>query len=153
MAKTDRTPEEIAERKAAAKERRAAKKQAMKDVIEFVRSRKNVPDEILEATKLFEPGRRTGGGGGGTSILDKIAERFQNQSEVTELEIFQEFKMGRAQMRKLTRNLIKKREPNDRMWVRLDADAEKYVVEGFGPEPPAGWTGYVPVQIEDEEIL
>jgi hypothetical protein len=150
MAK-ERTPEEKAARKEASRAKRQVKRQALKDILGFVRSRKNVPDEIQLAVRILTPGPRVGGGG--PSKLDVFSELFTEQSTVSEMEIFEKFKAGRKEMNGIIKNLIRKRNPEDRVWVRLNADAEEYVVEGFGPNAPANWTGYRPVEVEDTEIL
>lgn len=152
MAKKERTEQEIADRKVAKAAAKAAKKVALTQVIVFVKGRKNVPEEILAAVKLITPGNRVGGGVR-TSRLVTVAEFFQKNSEATEMEIFEIFKAGRAEMRKFGVQMIKKLKPADRIWVRLDVEAETYVVEGTGAEAPSGWTGYTPVVIEDEEIV
>ena len=147
--------ERTAEEKAAKKEIKAAKNKvkrtALLSVIEFVKGRKNVPDEIKSALKVITPGLRIGTGG--PSKLKVFAGMFSDKSEVTEIEIFTAFKAGRAEMRKICVSLIKKMKPADRIWVRLDVPDEKYVVEGYGSDAPKGWAGYQPVEIEDTEII
>ena len=151
MAK-ERTPEEKAERKKASRAKRQAKRDALQLVLTFVKERKNVPDEVKDAVVLLTPGQRVGGGG--PSKLDVFADLFTENGTVSEMKIFEDFNhMGRGEMRKVCINLIKKRKPEDRIWVRLDAAKEQYVVEGFGPNAPATWTGYRPVEVEDNEIL
>ncbi len=152
MAKKERTEEEIAERKAASKAKKAAKRAALISVLTFVKGRKNVPDEILAAVRAVTPGARVGGAGV-ASKMSQVADFFKENAEATELEIFTQFKAGRAEMRKYGMQMIKKLKPEDRLWVRLDVDSETYVVEGSGADAPKGWTGYTPVMIEDEEIL
>ncbi len=151
MAK-ERTAEEKTERKAAGVAKRTKKRTALLSVLEFVNGRKNVPDEIKMAVKVITPGQRVGTGGG-PSKLKVFAELFSDKSEVTEMEIFTQFKAGRAEMRKTCVNMIKKLSPAERIWVRLDAAEETYIVEGYGSDAPKGWTGYQPVEIEDTEII
>ena len=150
MAK-ERTPEEIAERKARSQAKRKAKRDALSTVITFVNGRKNVPDEVKAAVKVITPGQRVGGGG--PSKLTVFSDFFTEHASVSEMDIFTQFKAGRAEMRKVCVQLIKKNKPEDRIWVRLDAEAEEYVVEGTGPDAPADWTGYRPVEVDDVEIV
>lgn len=150
MAK-ERTPEEQAARKANSKAKRAAKRKALELLREFVAGRKNVPDEVQIASKLLTPGQRIGMGG--PSRLDVFADMFTNKDRVSEMDIFTEFKIGRGEMRKVRVNLIKKRKPEDRIWVDHNVQDEAYLVVGFGPEAPSGWTGYRPVEVEDTEIV
>lgn len=151
MAKKERTPEEIAERKARSQAKRKAKRDSLMTVIKFVNGRKNVPDEVKAAVKVITPGQRVGGGG--PSKLKVFGELFTENASVSEADIFGQFKMGRGEMRRVCVQLIKKNKPEDRIWVRLDTDAEEYVVEGFGADAPADWTGYQPVDVEDVEIV
>jgi len=151
MAK-ERSPEERAERKSAGKAKRQRKRAALVSILAFVRDRKNVPDEIKLAVVMLTPGQRIGGGG--PSKLKVFADLFTNKDRVPEMDIYTDFgHMGRGEMRKVCVNLIKKQKPEDRIWVRLDAGNEVYEVEGFGPNPPANWTGYRPVEVEDTEIV
>ena len=151
MAK-ERTEEEKTERKVVSKAKRAKKKIALIKVLAFVTGRKNVPDEIKAAVVFITPGIRVGGGGG-PSKLKVFTKLFSDESNVPEMKIFNLFKAGRAEMRKICVNMIKKLPPDQRVWVRLDAAEEAYVVEGYGSDAPKGWTGYQPVEIEDTEII
>lgn len=152
MAKKDRTPEEQAIRKTNSKAKRQVKRNALNSILAFVRERKNVPDEIKAAVVLLTSGQRIGGGG--PSKLKVFAELFTNKDRVPEMDIYNDFgHMGRGEMRKVCVNLIKKQKPDERIWVKLNVPEEVYVVEGFGPNPPADWTGYRPVEVEDTEIV
>ena len=150
MAK-ERTEEEKATKKANGRAKRDNKRAALKEILAFVRTRKNVPEDVTLAVKLLTPGQRIGGGG--PSKLKVFAALFSDKSNVTEIEIFTEFKAGRAEMRKICVNMIKKLSPADRIWVRLDVADEAYIVEGYGSDAPKGWAGYQPVEIEDTEII
>lgn len=152
MAKKDRTPEEQVVRKAASKAKRQNKRNALTSVLAFVRERKNVPDKVKAAVLLITPGQRIGGGG--PSKLKVFAELFTDKDWVPEMDIYNDFgHMGRGEMRKICVNLIKKQKPDDRIWVFLNVPKEVYEVQGFGPNPPADWTGYRPVEVEDTEIV
>ena len=152
MPKKERTPEEQAERKEKHLAKRTLKRDSLLTILNFVRGRKNVPDEVKIAAKVITPGIRVGRGGG-PSKLTVFSAFFKENDETTELEIFNKFKMGRAEMRKVMVSMIKKNKPNERIWARLDAEVEHYVVEGYGANAPANWTGYRPVEVEDTEIV
>ena len=152
MAKKDRSPEEQAARKSASRAKRQVKRNALNSILAFVRDRKNVPDEIKAAVVLITPGQRIGGGA--PSKLTVFAELFTNKDTVPEMDIYNDFgHMGRGEMRKVCVNLIKKQKPDDRIWVSLNVPEEVYQVQGFGLTPPADWTGYRPVEVEDTEIV
>lgn len=133
--------------------RREAKKKANALVLDFVRN--NTEDEqLLEAVALLTP-KRPGGGGGGrlASATPDIKERIMENGSLDEDTIWSEFKLGRTEMRKITRNFIKKaKDPEERIWVSFDPQEGVYTYEGQGSEPPAGWTGYRPVDVEDIDL-
>lgn len=151
MAKKERTPEEKAERKERYQAKRKAKREALHAVLNYVRERRNVPDEVSAAVKLITPGARVGSTG--PKKLDVYADLFTENQSVTEMHVFEQFKAGRAEMRKVCVNLIKKRAPADRIWVKLNPESETYTVEGYGENPPSNWTGYRPVEVENTEIV
>lgn len=140
-----------AARKARNVEKRKAKRQALVDMINFINS-VEAPAEVVAAAKLLTPGNRATSAAA-PSKLDQFAGLFTENNRVSEEDLFMQYKVGRAEMRKICTNLIKKRKPEDRIWVRLDVPSETYMVEGYGPDAPAGWAGYKPVEIGDQEIL
>ncbi len=152
MAK-ERTPEETAEKKAKNDAKRKIKRDALMALITFVNGRKNVPSEIKASVKIVTPGVRVGTGGGGPSKLTVFTAFFNEFSSVPEQDIFDKFKAGRAEMRKIAVDLIKKNDPKNRVWVSLDTSAEEYLVEGYGADAPADWAGYRPVEVDETEIV
>ena len=131
--------------------RREAKKVALKSLLTYVKE--NSADEgVLALVKILTPGVRFGGTQK-TGVVSIIADQFESEGDtMTEDSIWNDYKLGRAEMRKIRVNLIKKRDPEKRLWISFDADAGVYTLDGTGPEAPAGWTGYQPVDMEDMEI-
>ena len=72
---------------------------------------------------------------------------------IDEDSIWEHNRLGRAEMRKATVNLIKKEKPEDRLWISFNPEEGVYALEGTGADAPEGWTGYTPVKIEDIEII
>ena len=72
---------------------------------------------------------------------------------IDEDSIWEHNRLGRAEMRKATVNLIKKEKPEDRLWISFNPEEGVYVLEGTGADAPEGWTGYTPVKVEDIEIM
>ncbi len=136
------------EKKAKNQVKRAAKKAALMSCSIFVRE--HTEDEALIAQALLiKPGTRMA-----TRITSKdvIAELFLEQGSVTEDEIWGEHKLGRAEMRKIRVNLIKKSAPAERVWIDFNAEEGVYTLMSEGPDAPEGWTGYRPVDIEDIDL-
>ncbi len=151
MAKKERTVEEkkviTAERLA----KRTAYKACVKLVLAFVTA--NTEDaELLNAVKLLTPGNRVGSVR--TTARDVIAALFVENGTINEEQLFQDYRLGRAEMRKIRINLIKKAEnKGDRLWIDFNPENGEYTLMGQGPEAPEGWTGYTPIVIEDMEIM
>lgn len=142
-----------AERKAKNQKKRDAKKAAMKLVLTIVKESNQSDfeeDEVKAAVKLLTPGQRFGGTR--TGIADIIVEAFTNEPVIEEDTIWSEYKLGRKEMRGICVNLIKKREPEKRMWISFDAEEGIYTLEGEGISAPDDWLGYTPVDMEDMEI-
>jgi len=138
-----------AERKARNVVKRAAKKEALKKVLAFVKE--NDPEGLAVEVKLLTPGARFGGVAR-TGRVEVIAEAFTNESQIDENVIWDEYKLGRREMRGISIGLIKKREPDNRLWISFDSETGIYTLEGTGADAPAGWTGYEPVDVEDLDI-
>lgn len=138
--------------------RREQKKEALNKIVAFVLDSLDADEpenkELIEAALLVKPGRRVATT---TSRKDVIAEYFTEQvgvgESVHEDKIWSDLKLGRAEMRKASVNLIKKaKDPEERMWISFDPETELYTYEAEGAEPPEGWLGYRPVEIEDVEL-
>lgn len=113
-----------AEKKAKAKERKAAKQAALKKVIEYLE--KNPIKELEAEVKLLKPAERAPGAGfGGPSKLVAIfGENPAKGFRISALACFTKFKMGYPEMRKL----MKKAEEKG-IHIKLDAATQAYVVE------------------------
>ncbi|MHC5062118.1 MAG: hypothetical protein ACYTFK_13720 [Planctomycetota bacterium] len=82
-----------------------------------------------------------------------VVEKIQSAVTVTEDEIWNEFKLGRAEMRKITVSLIKKaKSPEERVWISFDPQEGVYSLVAEQADVPSGWTGYRPVDVEDIEL-
>lgn len=105
-------------------------------------------EQIMQAvavcigTGMGGGGRNTGNGG----ILGKLREIFSKKPIVDELELFKLTRMGRAEMRKRCRALIRDVAPEERMWISFDEKTESWVLKGTGEKAPTGWEGFKPVE-------
>lgn len=138
------TPEEKAARKA---ERKSAKKAAADVVREFLASAEgkewvNAAGEFGKALLTLFPGRTTAAKEASgprevarcTLVCDYIAEH----GTVTDLEMFQQFKVGVAETRKLIRDAVKKAEKSGKpldVFIRRTEDGEGW--EALQTEPVA----------------
>jgi len=136
------------EKKTKNQEKRAAKKSALTACSVFVIEHSE-DTELLAQALLIKPGTRMATR---ATSKDVIAELFQEQGTVTEDEIWSEHKLGRAEMRKIRVNLIKKSAPANRIWIDFNAEEGTYDLVAEGPEAPEGWTGYRPVDVEDIDL-
>ena len=137
--------------------KKEAKKKAKKEAKARVRAFMvaNPKSEIFaDLVTVVGTGGRGGGGGGGSQVklLNVMRDLFKTNKTMSEDTIWKDFKLGRAEMRKISVNLIKRVEPANRIWVKFDAPTETYIVQGTGADTPKEWTGYTPVVIEDLEI-
>lgn len=139
------------EKKAKSREKRAAKKAALQSVLTYVKENTDNED-LLQAVKLLTPGQRFGGTVR-TGIQDVAASLFKEKGQLTEVEAFSELKLGRPGMRGVIKKLIRKRAPEDRLWVSFDPVEGIYKLEAEGENAPDGWKGYRPVVVEDMEIV
>lgn len=81
------------------------------------------------------------------SLTDKLYAAFcgfANGDGMDELELFKQFKIGRGEMRKKVRSLIRDCASADRIYIAFDEAKESWIVQGRGATPPAGWKGYMP---------
>ena len=152
------SPEEMvvvkaAEQKERYLQKRIAKRNAIVTILDFL-SKRGLTKEVADEVAVLTPGLRMGGGErGGISKLGDFTIIFSKNSEINGLQIYQDFGIGQDGMRKVARDLIKKLKPEERIWVHYDKPSDVYSVKGVGSEPPEGWTGYRPVEVEDVEIV
>lgn len=156
-AATEPVKESLQGSKAAKKAaRNDARKAARKVLSSWTRSPKlaelSLPGDFVEAMKaLFGAAARGGASGGG--VADKIVDFFAKieiGGGIDEMEIFRVFKIGRGEMRKKVRELIRDGAPADRIWIAFDEVKEEWVLMGRGPKAPAGWKGYLPTEGGDK---
>lgn len=87
------------------------------------------------------------------SLRDKLVKMIGEAGIIHEDRLWNEYKVGRAEMRKLIVKALKTAKPEERLWIKFDIDTCQYTIEGEGANPPANWTGYKPLGVEGEEIL
>jgi len=143
------TDQNKADKKARGRAKRLVKKQALMSVLAFVKE--NTKDEkLLLACVALTPGVRFGGVR--STKKDVIVEAFGKKAKIHENEIWENYKLGRSEMRKTCINLIKRAEPKDRVWIDFDPQSGNYTLRGRGPDAPDKWTGYLPVDMKEMEI-
>jgi len=138
-----------AERKEKNIVKRTLKKDAVKKLIAFVKGNSE-DNELLLACKLLTPGQRFGGTRTGAGSI--IEEAFLEVDSWDEDTIWKQYKLGRAEMRKICVNLIKKKAPADRLWISFVSETGIYTLEATGPDAPADWIGYQPIDMEEMDI-
>lgn len=139
--------------KAKKNRRKAEKRSKLVEVLQFVVD--NAEPELVALAKTFLP-RDAGGTGpvfvGGARknlILDALKTLFADGTTATEDDAWAKLRLDRSSMRKKCVLAIKKAAPEERMWVSFNASTGLYTLEGVGANPPEGWLGYVPVDVED----
>jgi hypothetical protein len=131
-------------KKAAAKAYAERKNQAREKIEKWLDSpdSKNLPNEVREAIKYFTgKGVRMSRSG----VVNELREMLL-AGPVSGVEIFQKFEYGRPTMNQKINGFIKA-SPESRIWVAFENG--NYVVKGTGPNPPKGWTGYLPPEKEE----
>lgn len=139
------------EQKAEIKRRRDERNAATRALIEAVIGSKDkvVTEEMLELANLARP--KNGGAGSATgtkkvSLMNQVKALFEDKDCIDEITIFNELHVGRNDMAKACKLLIKNFTPETRTWIKFDPEEGEYIVEGRGAEVPEGWTGFVPVE-------
>lgn len=145
------TPAKTDEQKKAARRERSKKLKAAKEAIrQFLVTEevKALPKGIQAALALVAPAKkaRSGGGGGGSNVKLLQSLFAKVGDAVSELDIFKQTKKGRGEFRKLTRSVLKKADPAERMWITFDEDAETWTLASIGESAPKGWEGIDPNQ-------
>lgn len=132
--------------------KKAEKKERLQEVVRFA-IEKGPADLVIKA-KTFLP--RSAGGTAGLPFARKNLTKdlllglfpMGVGTSVTEDEVWAQFKLGRAEMRKKTIMAIKKAAPEDRVWVSFEPASGTYILQSIGPDAPDGWLGYVPLEKE-----
>lgn len=141
-----------------AKKQRNALRNQLKDVLrKFVEETTDLNSEIKDAI-LFFAGKKSRSGGTRTPGYMIVIEKIKEATKVSEDDIWNEFKMGRTEMRNAIRKYIKGSEPGSEIhWISLNEDGDYEVME-ISSEVPEGWDGPLPsliqqVELESEESL
>lgn len=146
MSEKERSPEEVKARD----ERKTAKKQAfqiMKELADKQQDPKYKNALMTIRPSLYGVARSSSSGGAAAKFVALVNER----KEVNEDVVFKELKIGRKECAGYIRKHLRRSDPNDRIWIAFNAGNGMYKVVGKGSNPPAGWTGYEPVE-EDVDL-
>lgn len=102
-----------------------------------------LPQDVQEAiTRVIGKAAFGGGIARQDTFADKLAEMFPEVgATVSELDIFKEYKMGVSEFRKRVREALKKAQPEDRLWIEHDKDAEEWRLLAKGVAQPEGFLG------------
>lgn len=138
----------VDQKKAEAAKKRAETLKIKKEAKERVRKfAEGVKDEQLRADLMLlvsasEKKPRTANAG--PSVNQQIKDMLIEKKELSELDIFKNFKIGRPEMNIKRRLFVKDCEPKDRVWFSFDEDKEVYKLVATGEKAPSGWDGYDP---------
>ena len=141
-----KTPEAIAKKAAYEKELKERKTAARARVLQFVKDNEKDLGPLAADIKLLS-GAGTGSPravGVSKSINSELRAAFIAKKALTEMEVFKTFHIGRPEMVNKARVLVLCPNPADRVWIAFDDKTETYNVVGTGPNPPAGFKGYIP---------
>lgn len=133
--------------------RRKAEKQArLQQVLQF--AIENGDEAIAKLAKEFLPRDMGGvkpvyvGGARQNLIVAALKSLFVSGNTATEDDAWTKLRLDRSSMRKKCVLAIKKAKPEERLWVSFNSTTGLYTLEGEGPNPPEGWLGYVPVDVD-----
>ncbi|MEJ2248026.1 MAG: hypothetical protein P8Y70_00015 [Candidatus Lokiarchaeota archaeon] len=127
------------------KEKRAKKRERLSRILNYVKRTTTDPELLADASALT-PGFRTTVRTAGKNV---IADMFRETLTVHEDDIYKAHKMGRGEMSRIIKKLIKDpADPNDRLWIEFDPTTGLYTLVHRGASAPEGWKGYEPVTIE-----
>jgi hypothetical protein len=152
----DCTEQELAIKKALKdkkNKRKELKKAALKTILDFAKAAMTESDTEVKAALQLITVRASAVRNTTASLRDKLIKMIGEAGIVHEDRLWNEYKVGRAEMRKLIVKALKNAKPEERLWVKFDIDSCQYTIEGEGPNPPANWNGYKPLSVEGEEIL
>jgi tRNA G10 N-methylase Trm11 len=130
--------------------KRNAKKEALAKILAYVIA-KGDPEiqRIAKSLTLRAPTQRTAGA---PSFMEIFKKLFAASKTCNEEQVFKDFRLGRAEMRKNMVKAIKSVEPAQRLWIKFSPDTGTYTLVATGPEAPAGWTGYRPLVVDGAEV-
>ena len=146
LTKEEETAKAKAEADAKAKKavkdaRKAALKAAKGTLTNFSQTKEydKLPEDVRSAiTRLM---KTTKGGGGKGSLVAQLKALFPKVgAALSELDLFKATKMGRREFQKKVTTVLKKAEPENRMWVKLNEEAETWTLMQIGGQKaPKGW--------------
>ena len=104
--------------------------------------------EDKEAIQFFcGGGTRSGGTRSTFGLNSKLRTGFIENKELSEMDIFKAYKIGRPEVHGHIRQFIKNvKNPDDRIWVSFNEKTEVYSLIGTGAEAPEDWDGYEPAK-------
>lgn len=141
------------EKKGKRKERNELRKQMRDTLRAFLNDNDNLEENVIDAIKFFAgKAQRESTGSGRTPaymiVIDKIKE--SPGMKMSEDDIWNEFKMGRYEMRNAIRKLIKKAEPDEDIpWIILNEENDYQIIE-IGKTIPEDWDGPIPDYIGED---
>jgi hypothetical protein len=113
----------------------------------FLGSGPELEESILDAIKFFA-GKSQRGGAARVPGYMVVIERINNDMKVSEDDIWNEYKMGRIEMRNAIRKYVKKSIPGEEIaWIKLN-DENVYEVVEVSATVPEGWDGPLPTTTE-----
>lgn len=108
--------------------------------------------EAIAALKIVKPGLFgiKAIGGDGPARFKVFTDKFVKVGDtMDEVKLFQEMKSGRKEANGFIRVSLKKSAEGARKWISFNPETGIYKLEAIGKNPPANWTGYVPMKAED----
>ena len=132
-------------KKAAQEEKRKARNEAKERTRVYIKS---LEDGQLkeDLNLLIGTGSRQSSGAPRASINNVLRDLFIEKTEVSEMDLFMQFKIGQPEMRIKIRIFVKTPNPDDRIWVIFDEEKEVYRMVGKGAEKPSEYTGFIPAE-------
>jgi len=145
---TEKVDEALAEKNRKKEEAKKDRAKAKEIVRKFIGE---TEDEDLKKALMLLVG--TGKRSGGSRIMKPntnqlLHDAFIEKGELTEMDVFKGFRIGRPEMTTKIRIFLKVANPDDRIWVKFFPDEEIYRLIGTGANPPEGWDGFTPTDVE-----
>ena len=148
------TEEEIAEKKAARKEAKKAKKALKNDALQALKTYvdQSGNDDLKKALATirpslyaeFAPKAEKAERGPVQSGMSKFISLVVEKEVVSEDDVFKALKIGRKDAYGYIRKHLKKAAPDDRVWINFDKQDGTYYVAGKGPMAPDTYNGPKP---------
>lgn len=143
MGKKDKTNDKAEKRK----ERNALRNQMKETLRNFLATEPQVDETVINAIK-FLAGKSKQGRVAKTPGYMLVIEYITEKQKVSEDEIWNQFKMGRVEMRSAIRKYVKKTgEGNEMAWITLNDDND-YEVVAVSDKVPENWEDPLPVAVE-----